>query len=323
MYPSEYPVITPTVKRLSPIIGAVIIAGGGIGYAIHEHHAARSLATQNQQATAQLAATHIEIDTLSSKVNALLANAAAAPPTVAAPQPAPAPSRDVTASSHPVPSHHTGTRANVRPNAYDPRYNKLQSQVDAQGKLIDAQRGDIDSARNDLNSTRGDIASTRSDLASARTELSGSIARTHNDLVLLEKKGERSYFEFDLTKSKDFKREGPVSISLRKADTKHGFADLALIVDDRNLTQKHVNLYQPAMFYQPDTHLPVEVVINNMSKNHIHGYVSAPKYHRSELAAAAPDTVASPVTPSVSDQAASAQPASRQRLPLLNDIDQE
>ena len=55
---------------------------------------------------------------------------------------------------------------------------------------------------------------------------------------MLEKKGERSYFEFDIQKSKDFKHEGPVSVRLRKADSKHGFADLLLVVDDRNLTQK-------------------------------------------------------------------------------------
>jgi hypothetical protein len=29
----------------------------------------------------------------------------------------------------------------------------------------------------------------------------------------------------------------------------------------------------------------VELVINNISKNHIHGYISAPKYKQAELAA--------------------------------------
>ena len=55
------------------------------------------------------------------------------------------------------------------------------------------------------------------------------------------------------------------------------------MVDDRNLSQKHVNLYQPVMFYTPDSPQPVEVVINDISKDHIHGYASAPKYSQSEL----------------------------------------
>ena len=55
-------------------------------------------------------------------------------------------------------------------------------------------------------------------------------------------------------------------------------------MDDRNLSQKHVNLYQPVMFYMPDNGQPVEIVINSITKDHIHGYVSAPRYRQSELA---------------------------------------
>jgi hypothetical protein len=50
------------------------------------------------------------------------------------------------------------------------------------------------------------LTSTQGDLTNARTELSGSIAHTHDELVLLEKKGKRNYVEFDLTKSKQFRR---------------------------------------------------------------------------------------------------------------------
>ena len=56
------------------------------------------------------------------------------------------------------------------------------------------------------------------------------------------------------------------------------------MVDDRSMSQKHVNLYQPVMFSTPDSPQPVEVVINDIGKDHIHGSVSAPKYRQSELA---------------------------------------
>ena len=160
-------------------------------------------------------------------------------------------------------THPTGTH---RASAQDARFKKLQSQVDAQDKRLE---------------------DTRSDLVSARTELTGSIARTHDELVVLQRRGERNYYEFDVQKSKDFKREGPVSVCLRKANTKQQYADLQLLVDDRKLSQKHVNLYQPVMYYQPDSQQPVEVIINEISKDHIHGYVSAPKYRPSELTASA------------------------------------
>ena len=193
----------------------------------------------------------------------------------------------------------------------DPRFKKLQSQLDAQGKVIDQ--------------TRSDIASTQGDLVNARTELTGSIAHTHDELVLLQKRGERNYAEFDVNKSKQFSREGAVELRLRKADTKHQFADLELMVDDRNLSQKHVNLYQPVMFYTPDSPQPIEVVINNISKDHIHGYVAASKYRQSELAsmstandnnAQASNQASNQGAGNASDANSSQPPSGRQKLPM-------
>jgi hypothetical protein len=161
-------------------------------------------------------------------------------------------------------AHVARAHAAVRHAKPDPRWAKVQSQLDSQGKAIDE---------------------TRQDLVSTRTELQGSIATTHEELVALEKKGERNYFEFDLNKSKQFSRTGPVGISLRKANTKHQYADLELMVGDRDVSKKHLNLYEPAMFYPDDQHQPLELVINSIDKNHIHGYISAPKYRASELTA--------------------------------------
>jgi hypothetical protein len=272
MESSQFPALGPVARHIAPYIAAVVIGGGGIGYAVHEHHDARALAAQNAQVTAQLSATQGQLDVLTAKVSALASAAETKP------APAIAPVEIAPHKSSPI--HRAG--------AQDARWKKLQSEVDAQGKEIEA---------------------ARSDLASTRTELTGSIARTHDELVVLEKKGQRNYFEFDIQKSKDFKREGPVSMSLRKANTKRQYADLQLIVDDRTLSQKHVNLYQPVMFYEPETQVPVEVVINDITKNHIHGYVSAPKYRPSELASAT-DPDGEPIAGNPS-----AQPPARQKLP--------
>lgn len=254
---SPLPTLVPVAKRVAPFAAAAVVAVAGLGYAMHEHHAANNLATENAQVTAQLTATHGQLDALAAKVNTLVAEAN---------KPSPAtPTSDEGGSAPARVRHRAAVRARVhRPSAADLRFNKMQAQLDAQGKAIDDER---------------------SDLTSAKTELGGSIARTHGELVLLEKRGERSYFEFDLNKSKSFQRTGPLSVSLRKANEKRQYADLQLIVDDRTVTQKHVNLDQPVMFYQNDNGRPVEIVINGITKNHVHGYISAPKYRQSELTA--------------------------------------
>jgi hypothetical protein len=296
MESSPFPALAPVAKRVAPFVAAVLVGGAGLGYAVHEHHAATNLAAQKEQVTAQLSATNSQLNATSSQLSALTAKVNELMTSEAKPAPAAPAAR----AGKPHAAAH-------RPSAQDQRFNKLQSELDAQGKAIDAERNDL--------------ASTRNDLASTRTELSGSIARTHGELVVLEKKGERNYFEFDIQKSKDFKREGPVSMRLRKADAKHSFADLLLVVDDRNLTQKHVNLYQPVMFYEPDSPQPLEVVINDISKDHIHGYVSAPKYSKSELtamadsnAAAAPGGAQSGSQGTDDGVVGNPQPAPRQKL---------
>jgi hypothetical protein len=43
------------------------------------------------------------------------------------------------------------------------------------------------------------------------------------------------------------------------------------------------------MFSTPDSPQPVEIVINSIGKDRIHGYVSAPKYRQSELASMSAD----------------------------------
>jgi len=262
---------------------AVLALGGTLGgYAIHEHHDAQALAAKNEQTTAALNETKHELADLASKVNVLVARSEAQPANPASTAPGGSADRP----------------AAPRARREDPRLKKLQSQLDAQGKAIEE--------------TRGDLALTQGDLLNTRSELSGSIAHTHDELVVLQKKGERNYAEFDISKTKQFERKGPFGIRLKKANVKHQYADLDLIVDDRNLQQKHVNLFQPVMFSTPDSPQPAEVVINQISKDHIHGYISSPKYRQSELASTSNASDARPDEPANPGE----QPAPRKKLTL-------
>jgi len=245
---------TPLVRKVAVGVAVLAVAIAGFGYALHEHHAAQKLAVENQQVNSQLTATRGQLKDLSAKVDALVEQDQAQ---AAARQAAE--EKAAQAAQHPIVRRVGKPRAG---RAAEARWRKMQAQLDAQGKAI---------------------AETQGDLQNAKTELGGSIAKTHDELVVLEKRGQRNYFEFDLEKSKQFAHEGPLGVSLRKANVKHQYADLQLMVDDRDLVQKHVNLYQPVMYYQSDSEQPIEVVINSISKDHIHGYVSAPAYRKSEL----------------------------------------
>jgi len=277
--PSKFPLL------LLAVVSTAAFAVGSVGgYAIYEHRQAVEATQQQQQLADQLKKTRSQLDDLSNQVNTL-ASRPEPQPMVVAPPPEPAPIAKA------APRRSTGESQRLK---------KLQSQVDKQGEAIGEQSKAIAATQTQLDTTRTDLTNTR-------TELTGSIATTHDELVLLQKKGERNYYEFDIAKSKEFSHEGPMGVRLRKANTKHQYADLDLLVEDQTVSQKHVNLYQPAMFYMPDSPLPAELVINSITKDRIHGYVSSPKYRRSELAS-------KPATTTV-QQTADSQQAQRQTLP--------
>ena len=241
---------TPPVIRWIGIAAAslIVFVLAMVAY-VHERSVAGRLGAENSQLASLLKDTRSQVDALNAKIDAL--------------KPAPQP---VEAQAKPSPVHRTSSRAVAhRRAAESSQFKKFQAQLDAQGKAIQ---------------------STQADLANARTELQGSIAKTHDELVVLQKKGQRNYFEFDLDKSKQFQHAGPVGISLRKANTKHQYADLELMVEDAQLSKKHVNLYEPIRFYPGEDQQSVELVINSIRKNHIHGYLSMPKYSSKELVAA-------------------------------------
>jgi hypothetical protein len=260
----------PAVERLraliphhmpfNPVSTALVLALIAVlFFGFHERRVAAHLSAQSTDAEAQLKDTRAQISALNAKLDSLATAQASAqqqPAAVRQAPPAAEPLRRGAGSLHP-----TGQRQKP-----DPRWKRVQNQLDAQGKAIE---------------------STRQELASARTDLQGSIATTHEELVVLQKRGERNYFEFDLDKSKNFRPTGPVGISLRKANTKHQYADLELLVDDRQLSKKHLNLYEPVVFYPSDERQPVELVINSITKNHIRGYISSAKYKSADLAASA------------------------------------
>src|SRR5262249_27589636 len=102
------------------------------------------------------------------------------------------------------PAGKTGTHSAARPGSGDKRYKQLQAQLTEQQKQLKETQDLVAKNRTDLEGS----------LSSTRDELNGSIAKTHEELVVLAKRGERSYFEFDLEKSKQFQRFGPVTLSL-------------------------------------------------------------------------------------------------------------
>ena len=253
-------------ERTSPIgLNRILIAAAAVllviavvafGYGYRQQITAGHLAAQQAAANATISDLQGQVSSLSGKLNDMVAAQQAA--AQAAAQQAEAQKKTAAKRGAPV----------------DKRYKQLQAQLEDQQKQLKDTQDLVTKNRTDLESSLG----------STKDELNGSIARTHEELVVLQKRGERNYFEFDLTKSKQFQRFGPLTLSLRRTDTKHMNYDLSMVVDDNPLDKKRVNLYEPIWIHAESEGQPVQVVVNKISKNFVHGYISAPKYRPAELA---------------------------------------
>ena len=267
------------------LILLIATAGFGIFYGILQHQAAEEMAANRDALKASLSQTQGQVESLRIKLDQMSQEKAAAPAVQTTPPPETSRHRTL---------HHAAVE---RPPVEDARWNRMQSELDAQQREIVAHQQQIEATQANLLKTRSEL---EGNLDSTRDALNGSIARTHEQLVEMEKRGQRNFKEFDLEKSKHFSRVGPVGLALRKANVKHQYCDLQMLVDDVKLTKKHVNLYEPVMFYPQGYSRPLELVIYKISKNRAHGYVSAPKY--GEAQRAANTAVAQPVSASETAQ---------------------
>jgi len=110
--------------------------------------------------------------------------------------------------------------------------------------------------------------------------MSGLIATNAEELVQLKAMGDRNYFEFDLRKAKQPVKVGDILVRLTKADTKRNRFTVEVIADDKKVEKKDRTLNEPIQFYTMGARQPYEMVVNNVQKDRIVGYLATPKVQR-------------------------------------------
>ncbi len=108
-------------------------------------------------------------------------------------------------------------------------------------------------------------------------ETSGLVATNAKELAALKALGERNYFEFTLPKTKEPKKVGDVSVLLKKADPKKNRYTIEVVADDKRVEKKDKNINEPLQFYVAKARQPYEIVVNEVKKDQIVGYLSTPK----------------------------------------------
>jgi len=141
---------------------------------------------------------------------------------------------------------------------------------------------EVGGAKKDIESTRTDLEATKSKLERATGDMgvmSGLIAHNRDDLEELRRRGDRNYYEFTVQKSKTPQRVGPVQMALNKADQKKSRYTVTVFADDRSIEKRDKTAGEPVQFYMRGATrmAPYEIVVFDVGKNQIKGYLSTPK----------------------------------------------
>src|SRR5579863_1011824 len=169
-----------------------------------------------------------------------------------------------------------------------------QEQIGAVATEVGGAKKDIEATKSDLEVTKGKLERATGDMG----VMSGLIARNHDDLEDLKRRGDRNYYEFTITKSKNAQRVGPVQISLNKVDPKKSRYTMTVFVDDRSIEKRDKTAGEPVQFYVKGGRgtAPYELVVFDVGKNQITGYLSTPKDAGTSGAATAASPAAAPTT---------------------------
>ena len=173
-----------------------------------------------------------------------------------------------------------------------------EEKIGAVATEVGGAKKDIEATKTDLEATKGKLERSLGDM----NVMSGLIAHNRDDLEDLRRRGDRNYYEFSLQKSKNAQRVGPVQMSLNKTDPKKAKYTVTVIADDKTIEKKDKTSGEPVQFYVKGSSrmAPYEIVVFDVGKNQITGYLATPKEGGASAppaAAAAPAATAPPTKP--------------------------
>ena len=137
----------------------------------------------------------------------------------------------------------------------------------------------VGTVQQEVAANKSTLDQTISDLKSARGDLgvqSGLIATNSKELAALRELGERNYVEFTATKKHPVKVAN-MTIDLTKADAKHNKYNLQITADDKKLEKKDKTINEPVQMYVGGARQPYEIVVNQVGKDTVVGYIAVPK----------------------------------------------
>ena len=164
---------------------------------------------------------------------------------------------------------------------------------------VGAVKSDVGSVRSDVTTVRTDVDAVKTEVATAQTainetrtalqrargdlgEMSGLIATNSSQIGELRALGDRNIYEFTLARGA-IQKVGDIQVELKKADKSRNRFTLDVLADDKRVEKKNRSINEPVQFYTTAARQPYEMVINQVMKDKVVGYLATPKVALSRI----------------------------------------
>jgi hypothetical protein len=139
---------------------------------------------------------------------------------------------------------------------------------------VGAVKSEVASTKSELDKTIADLKRVTGDLGVT----SGLVATNGKEIMALKALGDRNIFEFKLGKTKAPQKVGDITMLLKKTDPKKNRYTIEVVADDKRVEKKDKNVNEPLQFIVARApRQPYEIVVNEVKKDLIVGYLSTPK----------------------------------------------
>jgi hypothetical protein len=152
----------------------------------------------------------------------------------------------------------------------------LQNQTSAE-LATKASVDDVNRLGTDVTGVKTDLDATKNSLQMARGEFGTLIAKNHDEIEELRRRGDRDYYEFTIDKKNDRQKVGDLMVELRGSNSKKNLYTVAIYVDDARYEKKNRSANEPVYFFVHGSRAPLEFTVNSIGKDKITGYLSVPK----------------------------------------------
>lgn len=139
---------------------------------------------------------------------------------------------------------------------------------------------EVKAVSGEVSGVRSDLDATKQNLQMAKSEMGTLIARNHEQIEQLRRLGERDYIEFTIQGRRKPQKVGNISVELRSVTPKKNLFTLALVVDDMRVEKRNRTVNEPIFFYTRGAKQPLELVINQVARDKVVGYLSIPKVNQ-------------------------------------------